>query len=106
MMVFDTTAVSIPGIIMIFTASAMGGLRWALTQMAMNKQEMGMTNPFATIYWLAPLMALTLALVSLIFEGWIQVFSGPFFQGIQFFETVALIVLPGAVAFAMVASEY
>lgn len=106
LMVFNATTVSIPGIIMIFTASAMAGLRWALTQLVMHKKEMGMTNPFATIFWLAPVMAVTLAIVSLIFEGWIVVFSGPYFEGFKAIQTMALITLPGAVAFAMVASEY
>jgi solute carrier family 35 protein C2 len=105
-MVFNATTVSIPGIIMIFTASAMAGLRWALTQLAMHKKEMGMTNPFATIYWLAPVMAVTLAMVSLGFEGWVKVFSGTFFEGFKAIQTMGLITMPGAVAFAMVASEY
>lgn len=105
-MVFNATTVSIPGIIMIFTASAMAGLRWALTQLAMHKKEMGMTNPFATIYWLAPVMTVTLGIVSLGFEGWTKMFSGTFFEGFKAIQTLGLIAMPGAVAFAMVASEY
>jgi solute carrier family 35 protein C2 len=106
LMVFNATTVSIPGIVMIFSASAMAGLRWALTQLAMHKKEMGMTNPFATIYWLAPVMAVTLGMVSLPVEGWIGMFSGSFFEGFKAIQTCGFILLPGGVAFAMVASEY
>ncbi|WWD01214.1 hypothetical protein V866_008155 [Kwoniella sp. B9012] len=105
-MVFNTTAVSIPGIIMVFTASGLGGLRWALTELVMHKKGMGLSNPFATIFWLAPLMAVTLALVSMVVEGWFDILSSDFFVGFQAIKTMGVIVLPGAIAFAMVASEY
>ncbi|WWC89859.1 uncharacterized protein L201_004787 [Kwoniella dendrophila CBS 6074] len=105
-MVFNTTSVSIPGIIMVFTASGLGGLRWALTELVMHKKSMGLSNPFATIYWLAPLMAITLALVSMVVENWFTIFQTDFFQGIQTIKTICVIVLPGTLAFAMVASEY
>lgn len=105
-MVLDTTAVSKSGIAMVFSASALGGLRWALTSLLMNTKRMGMSNPFATIYWLAPLMALTLGLVSLVLEGWGEVFKSDHFDGVKAFATVGVIALPGGIAFAMVASEY
>ncbi|KIY34333.1 solute carrier family 35, member C2 [Cryptococcus gattii E566] len=105
-MVFNTTAVSIPGILMVFSASALGGLRWALTELVMHKKAMGLSNPFATIFWLAPLMAVTLAVVSMIVEGWFGIMGSEFFKGWRAIETGGVIVLPGTLAFAMVASEY
>lgn len=105
-MVFNTTSVSIPGIAMVFSASALGGLRWALTETVMHKKSMGLSNPFATIFWLAPLMAVTLAIVSMALEGWITVARSGFFDGFQAVKTVGVIVVPGGFAFAMVASEY
>ncbi|KAK8869652.1 hypothetical protein IAR55_000220 [Kwoniella newhampshirensis] len=105
-MVFNTTAVSIPGILMVFSASALGGLRWALTELVMHKKSMGLSNPFATIFWLAPLMAVTLGVVSMILEGWFTVARSGFFNGFQAIKTVVVIVIPGGLAFAMVASEY
>ncbi|ORY28288.1 triose-phosphate transporter family-domain-containing protein [Naematelia encephala] len=108
LMVFNTTSVSIPGIIMVFSASGLAGLRWALTELVMHKRGMGMSNPFATIFWLAPLMAVTLGVVSMIMEGWITVLSTDFFslEDLRVLKTIGVIALPGAVAFAMVASEY
>nr|XP_031857231.1 uncharacterized protein CI109_007350 [Kwoniella shandongensis]KAA5524303.1 hypothetical protein CI109_007350 [Kwoniella shandongensis] len=105
-MVFNTTAVSIPGILMVFSASALGGLRWALTETVMHKKSMGLSNPFATIFWLAPLMALTLAIVSMAIEGWFTVARSGFFDGFQAIKTLGVILIPGGLAFAMVASEY
>ena len=67
---------------------------------------MGLGNPFATIFWLAPLMALTIGLVSMGVEGWFTVFGSQHFQGGQALATVGVIIFPGGLAFAMVASEY
>lgn len=107
LMVFNVTAVSIPGIIMVFSASAIGGLRWALTELIMHKRAMGLSNPFATIFWLAPLMGLILFIVSAIVESWIEIFTGPFFANpLVTLKSIAIIVFPGAIAFAMVSSEY
>jgi solute carrier family 35 protein C2 len=98
--------VSIPGIIMVFSASALGGLRWAFTQLLMHKKEMGMTNPFATIFWLTPVMAVALAVVSMAVEGWGTIFASEFFHGVNAVETTGFILFPGTLAFSMVASEY
>ncbi len=106
LMVYDTTSVNIPGIIMVFSASALAGLRWALTETLMKKKGMGLGNPFATIFWLAPLMALVLAPVSMGVEGWGNVFGNGHFDSGSALFTVGVILLPGAIAFSMVASEY
>jgi solute carrier family 35 protein C2 len=96
LMAFNTTAVDLPGAMLVFIASALGGLRWALTHALMIKQELGLTNPFATIFWITPVMAFTLAIVSMIED----------FQPDRLLVTLILIIIPGLLAFAMVASEY
>ncbi|BEI83876.1 hypothetical protein CcaverHIS002_0404800 [Cutaneotrichosporon cavernicola] len=107
LMVFNVTAVSIPGLIMVFSASAIGGLRWALTALIMHKRAMGLSNPFATIFWLAPLMGFFLFLFSAIFEDWIGMFTGSYFANpLVALKSIGIIALPGAIAFAMVSSEY
>jgi solute carrier family 35 protein C2 len=106
LMLFDTTTVDIPGIIMVFSASALSGLRWALTETVMHKKSMGLSNPFATIFWLAPLMAVVLGGVSLALEGWSKVFHSGFFEGGRAVFTILAIIFPGGLAFSMVASEY
>lgn len=106
LMVLDTTAVNIPGIVMVFSASALSGLRWALTETVMHKQSMGLSNPFATIFWLAPISAVVLAIVSIGLEGWGTIFGSAFFEGFTAVKTLGFILFPGALAFSMVASEY
>ena len=106
LMAYNTTAVSIPGAIMVFAASVLGGLRWALTHTLMIKPELGMTNPFATIFWITPMMAATLAIVSMATDGWGNVFGSEFFQDGRALQTIPLIILPGVLAFSMVACEY
>jgi solute carrier family 35 protein C2 len=106
LMLFDTTTVDIPGIVMVFSASALSGLRWALTETVMHKKSMGLSNPFATIFWLAPLMAIVLGVVSLALEGWSKVLHSGFFEDGRGIFTVLAIIFPGSLAFSMVASEY
>lgn len=106
LMVFDTTSVDVPGIIMVFSASALSGLRWALTETLMKKRKMGLSNPFATIFWLAPMMAAILVPVSLGVEGWGNVFGSGHWEGGKAVFTSLVIIFPGTLAFAMVASEY
>jgi solute carrier family 35 protein C2 len=106
LMLFDTTTVDIPGIVMVFSASALSGLRWALTETVMHKKSMGLSNPFATIFWLAPLMAVVLGVVSLALEGWGKVWHSGFFEDGRGLFTVLAIIFPGGLAFSMVASEY
>lgn len=107
LMVFNTTEVSIPGIVMVFSASAVGGLRWSLTELIMHKKAMGLSNPFATIFWLAPLMGVVLLIVSACTESWKEMFLSSYFSNpLVAFKTIAIIIAPGACAFAMVASEY
>lgn len=106
LMAFNTTAVDLPGAMLVFIASALGGLRWALTHSLMIKEELGLTNPFATIFWITPVMALTLAGVSMFEDGWGNVFGSEFFAPERILVTCILIIIPGLLAFSMVASEY
>ncbi|KAG9019043.1 Triose-phosphate Transporter [Tulasnella sp. 427] len=113
------------GVLLVMSASAFGGLRWALTQLLLTghghgapaqrqksgveRRTMGLNNPAATIFWLSPTMFVTLSMVAM----WVE---GPFPKALTesgFFDTfggsiktIGYILLPGAVAFCMVMSEY
>ena len=107
MMVAAETQFVLEGAIQVLTASAMGGLRWALTQMLLHKTKMGMDNPIATIFWLSPLMSFFMVLSSMLIEDWRAMFGGSFF--IDFgstIKTIALMVAPGFIAFLMNLSEF
>ncbi|OJA10538.1 hypothetical protein AZE42_01714 [Rhizopogon vesiculosus] len=107
LMVASETAFVLPGFLLVMTASACGGLRWSLTQLLMKNKSMGLDNPAATVFWLAPAMGVTIALLSIIWEGWFTIFASPFFQDIATtFHSALYLVAPGILAFCMVMSEY
>jgi len=95
------------GLILVLSASALGGLRWSLTQVLLKSKKMGFDNPAATIYWLAPIMGVTLAILSSIIENWPSIFRSKFFQGtMPTLETMFFLTSPGILAFCMVLSEF
>lgn len=95
------------GLILVLSASALGGLRWSLTQVLLKTKRIGFDNPVATIYWLAPSMGITLAVTSAILENWPSIFRSEFFRGTLITsETVFYLTAPGFVAFCMVLSEF
>ncbi|KAG8762802.1 Triose-phosphate Transporter [Serendipita sp. 397] len=106
LMVFTTTSFSLGGLILVLSASFLGGLRWGLTQILLKKRDMGMNNPAATVFWLAPSMAVTLSITSMAVEGWIRVWNDPFWERVGIFKSLFYLISPGFIAFAMVMSEY
>lgn len=56
------------GFTLVLTASVMSGLRWSLTQLLLQHDRLGMDNPVATLYHLSPVMFVTMAVLSMIFE--------------------------------------
>lgn len=107
LMVATETHFILDGFLLVISASAMGGLRWSLTQMMLKNKKMGFDNPAATIYWLSPAMGMSLAIVSVTIEGWIALFQSEFFSGFtKILETLFFLSAPGVVAFCMVLSEF
>ena len=107
LMVATETKFVLEGLILVLTASACGGLRWSLTQIILQKKGMGFDNPAATIYWLAPIMGITLALLSAVVEHWGTILSSPFFvTSDKVLETIFFITAPGVLAFCMIMSEF
>lgn len=108
LMVSTETQFDFVGMIQVLSASALGGLRWSLTQMLLHKESMGMGNPIATLFWLAPIMGATLAFCSIVFDGWSNVFSHEEFWGSlgRTLRTCLSITLPGVLAFLMNITEF
>ncbi|KAI6044657.1 triose-phosphate transporter family-domain-containing protein [Pisolithus marmoratus] len=107
LMVASETAFVLSGFILVMTASVCSGLRWSLTQLLMRDKNMGMDSPAAAIFWLTPIMGVTLAIISILWEGWDRVFSTPFFNSLaSTINTTVMLTLPGFLAFCMVMSEY
>ncbi|KAI7904947.1 Rrp15p-domain-containing protein [Cokeromyces recurvatus] len=107
LMVSDETDFSLIGFIQVMAASCFGGLRWSLTEVLLRKESMGLTNPFASIFFLAPSQALILLTLSAGVEGYVTIFKSAFF--ITFREglhTMAVILAGGSLAFCMIVSEF
>ncbi|RVE70217.1 hypothetical protein OJAV_G00062750 [Oryzias javanicus] len=60
MFTFHSTQFNMEGFIMVLLAAFIGGIRWTLTQLLMQKAELGLQNPIDTMYHLQPLMFLGL----------------------------------------------
>ena len=73
------------GFFLVMSASALGGLRWVLTQLILHKEKerLALRHPVDTVYHVAPCMAVTLLPFALVLEGdelWSSplVFAGSF----------------------------
>ncbi|KAM0790562.1 hypothetical protein ACM66B_004431 [Microbotryomycetes sp. NB124-2] len=108
LMVSTETQFDFAGMVEVLTASALGGLRWSLTQILLDKEAMGMNNPIATLFWLAPMMGLTLATCSMLWDGWWTVFADERFFGSFWttLSTMGAILFPGVLAFCMNVTEF
>ncbi|MEQ2272521.1 hypothetical protein XENORESO_018866 [Xenotaenia resolanae] len=60
MFTFESTQFNMEGFIMVLLASFIGGIRWTLTQVLMQKAELGLQNPIDAMFHLQPLMFLGL----------------------------------------------
>ncbi|GAA5802656.1 hypothetical protein HPULCUR_008130 [Helicostylum pulchrum] len=107
LMVSDETNFEMVGFIQVMAASACGGLRWSLTEVLLRKESMGLTNPFASIFFLAPAQAIILLVISAIVEGYITIFSSQFFSSFSIgLHTMGIILAGGSLAFVMITSEF
>ncbi|XP_050775013.1 solute carrier family 35 member C2 isoform X1 [Gopherus flavomarginatus] len=69
MFTFESTQFNMEGFALVLGASFLGGIRWTLTQMLMQKAELGLQNPIDTMFHLQPLMFLGLFPLFAVFEG-------------------------------------
>ncbi|XP_043334569.1 solute carrier family 35 member C2 isoform X2 [Cervus elaphus] len=69
MFTYKSTQFNIEGFALVLGASFIGGIRWTLTQMLLQKAELGLQNPIDTMFHLQPLMFLGLFPLFAVFEG-------------------------------------
>ncbi|XP_064024019.1 solute carrier family 35 member C2 isoform X2 [Pogoniulus pusillus] len=69
MFTYKSTQFSTQGFVLVLCASFLGGIRWTLTQLLMQKAELGLQNPIDTMFHLQPLMLLGLFPLFAVFEG-------------------------------------
>src|ERR1700722_10732936 len=107
MMVFGEVDFSALGFVLVISAAFFSGFRWGLTQILLLRNP-ATSNPFSSIFFLAPIMFFTLFLLAVPIEGFpalIEAFNalvadkGPI-------TGTATILFPGVIAFLMTASEF
>ncbi|CAK7241455.1 MAG: hypothetical protein STHCBS139747_002917 [Sporothrix thermara] len=95
------------GFFLVISAAFFSGFRWALTQMMLLRNP-ATSNPFSSIFYLAPVMFVTLFVLAIPMEGFSALAQG-FRELAEKFgaaRTPLLILFPGTIAFLMTASEF
>lgn len=119
MTVWNPAGFDAVGFILVFSAAVMSGARWALTQLIIEHQlnkrseaEDGTerqkhSGPLAAILFLTPPIALTMALLCQIFEGFPTVFKSHLFSTTRAtLQTALLCGTGGVLTFALILTEY
>ena len=107
LMVATETHFVLGGFLLCLSGSALAGLRWSLTQLLLKNKQLGLDHPVATIFWLSPIMGITLAIVSACIDRWSDLVGSRFFDGpAATLQTCFLLTVPGVLAFCMILSEY
>lgn len=107
MMVAGETAFSGLGFTLLMLASSFSGLRWSLTQILLRRNP-ATSNPFASLFFLTPIMFVVLFALAIPVEGF-----GPLFEGLQALgeqkgklTAAVLLIFPGCLAFMMTSAEF
>ncbi|KAG0368932.1 Triose-phosphate Transporter [Mortierella sp. AD032] len=110
MMVMSEVDFVLIGFIQVMAASVLGGLRWSLTQMLLERTDTkagSLANPISTIFFLSPIMGVCLCIVAGIFEGYGTIFGSVFFaDSSSALMTLGLLFMGGVFAFMMVLAEF
>lgn len=107
MMVAGETAFHALGFVLAMSASFFSGFRWALTQILLLRHP-ATSNPFATMFFLTPIMFVTLFFIACVSETPAAVITGIqlLISAHGLFKALVLLITPGFIAFCMIASEY
>ena len=95
------------GFMLVISAAFFSGFRWALTQIMLLRNP-ATSNPFSSIFFLAPVMFVTLFVLAIPMEGFGALAEGFRKLAADFgpLKTPLLILFPGCIAFLMTASEF
>ena len=107
MMVAGETAFNALGFILVMSSALSSGFRWSLTQILLLRNP-ATSNPFSSIFFLAPIMFVSLLAIAIPVEGFSELS-----EGLSNLITakgnalgIALLVFPGTLAFLMTSSEF
>uniref|UniRef100_A0A4W5NWJ0 Solute carrier family 35 member C2 n=1 Tax=Hucho hucho TaxID=62062 RepID=A0A4W5NWJ0_9TELE len=109
MFTFKSAQFNIKGFIMVLLALFIGGIRWTLTQVLIQKAELGLQNPIDTMYHLQPLMFIGLLPLFLFNEGLSLSTSEKLFRVNELspiLYSLATLSIGGSLAFGLSFSEF
>ncbi|ROW11113.1 hypothetical protein VMCG_00950 [Cytospora schulzeri] len=106
MMVAGEVEFNLPGFILVISAAFFSGFRWGLTQILLLRNP-ATSNPFSSIFFLAPVMFLTLVCIAIPMEGFWDLLEAMKALYVEWGLIAPFLVLfPGTIAFLMTASEF
>lgn len=107
MMVAGEVEFKLGGFILVISAAFFSGFRWGLTQILLLRNP-ATSNPFSSIFFLAPVMFVTLICIAIPVEGFPALIDGLKTLAAEWgaLTTPFLILFPGTIAFLMTASEF
>ena len=107
MMVAGETAFHVLGFILVMSSACSSGFRWSLTQILLLRNP-ATANPFSSIFFLAPVMFLSIFVLAIPVEGFPALFEGlsRLFEMKGTLLGIGILLFPGCLAFLMTASEF
>lgn len=93
------------GVTLVLLSACMSGLRWALTQIMLKKNQRT-KNPILTMLYISPGMCGILFVVGTVVEGVSNFLNAEIWEVKGVGTTIILILIPGFLAFFMTLSEY
>ncbi|KAI5925233.1 triose-phosphate transporter family-domain-containing protein [Camillea tinctor] len=107
MMVAGEVEFKLGGFILVISAAFFSGFRWGLTQILLLRHP-ATSNPFSSIFFLAPIMFASLTVIAIPVEGFSELIVG--LKGLVEewgpLRAPLLLLFPGTIAFLMTASEF
>ena len=107
MMVAGETEFNAIGFFLVIASAFFSGFRWALTQILLLRHP-ATSNPYATIFFLAPIMFVALFTLALLVEGPRAIMAGLqiLTNAKGFAPGLVLLIFPGCLAFGLTSSEF
>lgn len=107
MMVAGETAFHALGFILVMASACSSGFRWSLTQILLLRNP-ATANPFSSIFFLAPVMFLSIFVLAVPVEGFSALSAGlaTLFEQKGTVLGVGILLFPGVLAFLMTSSEF
>ena len=109
MFTYKSTDFVFVGFFMVLSASFLSGIRWTLSQLIMQKSQLGLSNPVDMIYHVQPVMIIVILPFAIGFEG-VKISSSVAMFGfddiMMFISTIIKVVTGGLIAFFMEVAEY